>query len=113
MDTMELLVSSSTRTLMSLRILRTARKCRHTEYTYSRTDNTSLYTGTVVGKQIAKAFYGKAHDKSYYFGCSTGGRQGFKAAQDFSEEFDGIVAGAPAIAFNNLTSWSGESPLID
>jgi feruloyl esterase len=28
-------------------------------------------------------------------------------AQDFSEEFDGIVAGAPAVAFNNLTSWSG------
>lgn len=71
------------------------------------TDDNRLYTGTVVGKQITKAFYGKAHDTSYYFGCSTGGRQGFKAAQEFSEEFDGIVAGAPAIAFNNLTSWSG------
>ncbi|KAJ4336556.1 Feruloyl esterase [Ascochyta clinopodiicola] len=67
----------------------------------------ALYFGTLVGKQVTKEFYGKAHDKSYYFGCSTGGRQGFKAAQDFSEEFDGIVAGAPAIAFNNLTSWSG------
>ncbi|KAF9692124.1 hypothetical protein EKO04_009936 [Ascochyta lentis] len=67
----------------------------------------ALYTGTVVGKQITKDFYGKAHDKSYYFGCSTGGRQGFKAAQDFPEQFDGIVAGAPAVAFNNLTSWSG------
>ncbi|KAF1926252.1 tannase and feruloyl esterase [Didymella exigua CBS 183.55] len=67
----------------------------------------AIYTGTVIGKQITKDFYGKSHDKSYYFGCSTGGRQGFKAAQDFSEEFDGIVAGAPAISFNNLTSWSG------
>ncbi|KAF3033065.1 Tannase and feruloyl esterase [Didymella heteroderae] len=67
----------------------------------------ALYTGTVIGKQITKGFYGKAHKKSYYFGCSTGGRQGFKAAQEFSEEFDGIVAGAPAVAFNNLTSWSG------
>jgi feruloyl esterase len=66
-----------------------------------------LYTGTIIGKQITKTFYGKAHDKAYYFGCSTGGRQGFKAAQDFPEEFDGIVAGAPAVAFNNLTSWSG------
>jgi feruloyl esterase len=28
-------------------------------------------------------------------------------AQDFAEDFDGIVAGAPAVAFNNLTSWSG------
>lgn len=29
-----------------------------------------------------------------------------KEAQAFPEDFDGIVAGAPAMAFNNLTSWS-------
>jgi feruloyl esterase len=68
---------------------------------------TRLHTGVVVGKQISKDFYGKTHDKSYYLGCSTGGRQGFKSAQDFPDDFDGIVAGAPAVAFNNLTSWSG------
>ncbi|KAF2736301.1 tannase and feruloyl esterase [Polyplosphaeria fusca] len=67
----------------------------------------SLHTGVVVGKQISKTFYGKDHSKSYYLGCSTGGRQGFKEAQDFPEDFDGIVAGAPAVAFNNLSSWSG------
>jgi feruloyl esterase len=61
----------------------------------------------VVGKQITESFYGKPHTKSYYLGCSTGGRQGFKSAQDFPEDFDGIVAGAPAIAFNNLSAWSG------
>jgi feruloyl esterase len=66
-----------------------------------------LKTGVTVGKQVTKSFYGKQHSKSYYLGCSTGGRQGFKAAQDFPEEFDGIIAGAPALAFNNLTSWSG------
>ncbi|KAJ4292515.1 Feruloyl esterase [Kalmusia sp. IMI 367209] len=67
----------------------------------------SIHTGVVVGKQITEAFYGSPHKKSYYLGCSTGGRQGFKSAQDFPEDFDGIVAGAPAISFNNLTSWSG------
>jgi len=65
------------------------------------------HLSTVAGKQIIKSFYGKKHTKSYYLGCSTGGRQGFKAAQDYPEDFDGIVAGAPALAFNNLTSWSG------
>ncbi|TDZ14592.1 putative feruloyl esterase B-2 [Colletotrichum orbiculare MAFF 240422] len=67
----------------------------------------SLHTGVVVGKEVTKAFYGKEHTKSYYLGCSTGGRQGFKEAQDFPDDFDGIVAGAPAFSFNNLTSWSG------
>jgi len=67
----------------------------------------AMHTGVVVGKQITKDFYGQKHKKSYYLGCSTGGRQGFKAAQDFPEDFDGIIAGAPAVAFNNLTSWSG------
>ncbi|KAH7138610.1 Tannase/feruloyl esterase [Dendryphion nanum] len=67
----------------------------------------SVHTGVVVGKKITKAFYRKSHKKSYYFGCSTGGRQGFKSAQEFPEDFDGIVAGAPALSFVNLTSWSG------
>lgn len=67
----------------------------------------SMHTGVVVGKEISELFYGQTHKKSYYLGCSTGGRQGLKSAQDFPEDFDGIVAGAPAIAFNNLTSWSG------
>ncbi|ORY01583.1 feruloyl esteras-like protein B [Clohesyomyces aquaticus] len=67
----------------------------------------SVHTGVLVGKNITKTLYGKPHSKSYYLGCSTGGREGFKSAQEFPEDFDGIVAGAPAFAFNNLTSWSG------
>ncbi|KAF1973663.1 tannase and feruloyl esterase [Bimuria novae-zelandiae CBS 107.79] len=67
----------------------------------------SVHTSVIVGKEITKQFYGSPHRKSYYLGCSTGGRQGFKSAQDFPEDFDGIVAGAPAISFNNLISWSG------
>ncbi|KAF2845817.1 tannase and feruloyl esterase [Plenodomus tracheiphilus IPT5] len=66
----------------------------------------ALHTGVVVGKQISHQFYMRAHTKSYYLGCSTGGRQGFKSVQDFPDDFDGVVAGAPAFAFNNLTSWS-------
>lgn len=67
----------------------------------------ALHTGVVLGKEVSAAFYGEAQNKSYYFGCSTGGRQGFKEAQDFPEDFDGYVIGAPALAFENLTSWSG------
>lgn len=67
----------------------------------------SLHVGVVLGKKISKAFYGKKHTKAYYLGCSTGGRQGFREAQDFPDDFDGIVAGAPAFDFNNLQAWSG------
>ncbi len=67
----------------------------------------SVHTGVVVGKQVSETYYGAAHNKSYYRGCSTGGRQGLKSIQDVPADFDGVVAGAPAIAFNNLSSWSG------
>jgi feruloyl esterase len=55
----------------------------------------SLHTGVVVGKEITKQYYETAHKKSYYLGCSTGGRQGFKAVQSYPNDFDGVVAGAP------------------
>ena len=67
----------------------------------------SVHTGVVVEKEITKAYYQSDYTKSYYLGCSTGGRQGFKEVQDFPDDFDGVVVGAPALAFNNLTSWSG------
>ncbi|KAK2598473.1 hypothetical protein N8I77_011886 [Diaporthe amygdali] len=67
----------------------------------------AIYTGGVVGKKVAGAFYGNGVSKSYFMGCSGGGRQGFKMAQSFPEVFDGIVAAAPAINFNNLINFGG------
>ncbi|GIK07077.1 tannase and feruloyl esterase [Aspergillus viridinutans] len=66
----------------------------------------SIHTGVVVGKQLTKMFYSEGFDKSYYLGCSTGGRQGFKSIQKYPNDFDGVVAGAPAFNFVNLISWS-------
>jgi len=66
----------------------------------------SLHTGVVVGKEITKNYYGSAHTKSYYLGCSTGGRQGFKSVQTYPNDFDGVLAGAPALNFPSLDSWS-------
>ncbi|KAI9925204.1 hypothetical protein ASPWEDRAFT_32496 [Aspergillus wentii DTO 134E9] len=66
----------------------------------------SIHTGVVVGKKLTKLFYDEGYNKSYYLGCSTGGRQGFKSVQKFPNDFDGVVAGAPAMNFINLLSWS-------
>lgn len=49
-----------------------------------------------VPKAIAARYYGEAPRRSYYSGCSTGGQQGLQAAQRYPEDFDGIIAGAPA-----------------
>src|SRR5262249_49235407 len=51
---------------------------------------------TVKAKQIVSAFYGSAPKLSYWNGCSTGGRQGLKEAQMFPDDYDAIIAGAPA-----------------
>ncbi|CAI9636848.1 tannase and feruloyl esterase [Alternaria burnsii] len=65
----------------------------------------SLHTSVVTGKALSKEFYGEDFTKSYYLGCSLGGRQGIKSAEKFPNDFDGIVAGAPGVDFNNLISW--------
>ncbi|MAP95272.1 MAG: tannase/feruloyl esterase family alpha/beta hydrolase [Ponticaulis sp.] len=51
---------------------------------------------TLKGKAITEARYGKAPEQSIWYGCSTGGRQGLKEAQRYPEDYDAIVAGAPA-----------------
>lgn len=50
---------------------------------------------TVKAKAVVEAFYGAAPRRSYWNGCSTGGRQALKEAQMFPGDFDGIIAGAP------------------
>ncbi|KAJ5537318.1 hypothetical protein N7513_010504 [Penicillium frequentans] len=66
----------------------------------------SLHTGVVIGKELTDIFYDEGFNKSYYLGCSTGGREGWKSIQKYPNDFDGVVAGAPAINFVNLISWS-------
>ena len=56
----------------------------------------AMHEMTVQSKALIKAFYDQAPRLSYYNGCSTGGRQGLMAAQRWPEDFDAILAGAPA-----------------
>lgn len=56
----------------------------------------AIHEMTVKSKAIIQAFYGEAAKKAYFAACSNGGRQGLMEAQRFPEDYDGILAGAPA-----------------
>lgn len=60
------------------------------------------HEGPVLAKKIITAFYGAAAKKSYYVGCSNGGREGLVEAQLHPEDFDGFLVGAPIGSFTGV-----------
>jgi hypothetical protein len=69
----------------------------------------AIPTVAVAAKGIAELAYGKRPERSYFEGCSTGGREGLMMSQRYPEVFDGIVAGAPSYNIVGLMSWWGRS----
>ena len=63
----------------------------------------AIHRVTATSKSILQARYGRAPDKSYFAGCSNGGREALMEAQRYPDDFDGIIAGAPAIDFQGIT----------
>jgi feruloyl esterase len=57
---------------------------------------------TVAGQRFTRAFFGSAVKRSYYEGCSNGGRQAYVEATHFPEDFDGIIAGDPFMDIRSL-----------
>ncbi|KAF5698006.1 feruloyl esterase B-2 [Fusarium mundagurra] len=66
-----------------------------------------IHVEAVVAKAIVQQYYGKKASKSYYQGCSTGGRQGLQNAQLYPNDFDGVLAGAPGIDWLHIVASKG------
>jgi hypothetical protein len=62
----------------------------------------SLHEMTEKAKAVITAYYGAPATFNYWTGCSTGGRQGLMEAQRFPADYDGILAGAPAINWDRF-----------
>ncbi|ETM98442.1 hypothetical protein PPTG_24617 [Phytophthora nicotianae INRA-310] len=67
---------------------------RRKSFAYSAQHLTSL-----VSKTLMQAYYGQKPRYSYFNGCSDGGREGVMEAMRYPNDFDGILAGAPAMLF--------------
>ena len=72
--------------------------------TFYRDDNAQINFGfrsnhltAVLAKRIIREFYGREIEHSYLWGCSKGGHGALMEALRYPEDFDGIIAGAPAI----------------
>jgi feruloyl esterase len=62
----------------------------------------ALHATTLNAKSLIQAFYTRLPEHSYFDSCSDGGREALMEAQRFPEDFDGILAGAPANAWTDL-----------
>ena len=56
----------------------------------------SIPTTDRAARAVIGKLYGRAPARSYFVGCSNGGRQAMAATQLFPSLFDGVIAGAPA-----------------
>ena len=63
-----------------------------------------LHLTTAGAKTIVDRFYGKAPKKSYFDSCSDGGREALMEAQRFPDDYNGILAGAPANYWTHLVT---------
>ncbi len=76
----------------------------------------AVHETSVQSKAIVHAFYGRDIQHNYFVGCSDGGREALMEAQRFPEDFEGIIAGAPAYNWSHGVAgfvWDEQALLKD
>lgn len=76
----------------------------------------AIHETAIQAKAIIHAFYGENTKRSYFSSCSNGGRQALMEAQRFPEDYDGIIAGAPANFWTHLLTqamWDVQATMQD
>ena len=76
----------------------------------------AIHETAVKAKAIVTAFYGSGPKRAYFSSCSNGGRQALMEAQRYPEDYDGIIAGAPANYWTHLMAgflWNSQATVSD
>lgn len=74
----------------------------------------SLHQQFTWALALAQGYYGQTPARNYWFGCSTGGRQGLEIAQKWGEDFDGILVGAAVVFWDAFDlAGKGWAPLVN
>ncbi|MEK6322725.1 MAG: tannase/feruloyl esterase family alpha/beta hydrolase [Acidobacteriota bacterium] len=76
----------------------------------------AIHEMTEKAKAIISAFYGNGPKRSYFASCSNGGRQALMEAQRYPNDYDGLIAGAPANYFTQILTgfvWNMQATLND
>jgi feruloyl esterase len=68
----------------------------------------AMHGSVILAKALTQKYYDSEIAYSYYSACSTGGRQGLKEVEMFPEDFDGVLAAAPAWWTTHLQTWTLE-----
>jgi feruloyl esterase len=71
----------------------------------------AVHRTAVTAKALIADYYGRDSSRNLFFGCSRGGGQAMMEAQRYPDDFDGIVAGAPA--FNWTEELGGRGTWIN
>ena len=77
----------------------------------------AVHRTAATAKALTRAYYQRDIARNYFIGCSRGGGQALMEAQRYPEDFEGIVAGAPAYNWTDglgaATTWINQAMYPD
>ncbi len=66
----------------------------------------AVHETTLAAKQLVKSYYDAPISRSYFDGCSNGGKMGFQEATRYPDDYDGIIAGSPWLDPLGTSLWA-------